>query len=97
MKIYQRILSVIVETKKKKSKKRSKKPGSGGSREVPGASEADVAAGAAELRGGITIDPRTGKKIGPVTRLRRVVKQKRKSNPEGVPHSGPGDVNREMP
>ena len=95
--IMNRYMQTLLEAKKKKrSKKRSKKRGSGRSKEAPDASEADVAAAAAETKKGITIDDK-GNKVGPITRAREIVKEPRKPHPDGLPRTGKGDVNREMP
>lgn len=89
-------MQTLIEAKKKKSKK-STKPGSGGSREAPHASEAEVADAAPEIRRGITIDPETGEKTGPISRAREKIRQKRRRHPGGVPSKRRGDVTKDMP
>jgi len=72
-------------------RKLSTEPGSARSTEASKATEVQGAAALRAKRGGITIDPETGEKIGPLAAARKALGLgPRKPHPGGLPHSRTG-------
>jgi len=83
--------SKFVKALMEAERKLSTEPGSARSTEAPEATEVQGAAALKAKRGGITIDPKTGKKMGPLKAAREALGLgPRTPHREGLPHSRTG-------